>query len=118
MDPVITATDPGTPCWDYAIGWKSRSGPEGINFAEAHPANNGHVNTIVQKKQSVVEWIHRHAPLVATLVVESRKGDMGRLLLELFVHEAGLQVAPFDAAQADFARMAWRLYARVDNRPI
>jgi ribonuclease VapC len=51
-----------------------------------------------------------------SLVVETRKGELGRSQLDLFIHEAGLDVVPFDAAQADLARLAWRLYGK-GNHP-
>lgn len=57
------------------------------------------------------------ATLVETaLVVETRKGEQGRSELDLFIHETGLELAPFDATQADFARLAWRTYGK-GNHP-
>jgi ribonuclease VapC len=47
-----------------------------------------------------------------TLVVEARKGELGRSQLDLFVYEAGLDIVPFDAVQADLARLAWRTYGK------
>ena len=53
------------------------------------------------------------ATLVETgIVVEARKGERGRAELDLFVHEAGLEVIAFDGAQADMARLAWRLFGK------
>ncbi len=53
------------------------------------------------------------ATLVETaLVVESRKGALGGSQLDLFIHEIGLDVVPFDAAQAELARHAWRVYGK------
>ena len=46
------------------------------------------------------------------LVVEARKGELGRSELELFVYESELSIVPFDAVQADLARFAWRTYGK------
>lgn len=46
------------------------------------------------------------------LVVESRKGALGRAELELFVYEAGLTVVAFDRVQVGFAALAWRSYGK------
>ncbi len=46
------------------------------------------------------------------LGVEARKGELGRSLLDLFIHETGMVIVPFDAAQVDFARLAWRIYGK------
>ncbi len=50
--------------------------------------------------------------LESTLVVESRKGERGRAELELFIHEARLEVVAFDRNQADLAARAWRTYGK------
>ena len=53
------------------------------------------------------------ATLVETaIVIEARKGEFGRLELDLFVYEAGLDIVAFDAIQADLARLAWRTYGK------
>ena len=46
------------------------------------------------------------------LVVESRKGERGRIELDLLIYEAGIEITAFDAAQADFARIAWRSFGK------
>jgi len=35
LDPILAASRPGAPSWDYAIGWESRSGSECVCFALA-----------------------------------------------------------------------------------
>ncbi len=46
------------------------------------------------------------------LVIETRKGVLGRAELELFIYEANIIVVPFDRVQADFAAVAWRHYGK------
>ena len=50
--------------------------------------------------------------LECVLVVESRKGTLGRAELELFVYEAELNIVAFDQAQMDLAAQAWRHYGK------
>jgi ribonuclease VapC len=50
--------------------------------------------------------------LECLIVVESRKGTMGRAELELFVYEAELNIVAFDRAQMDLAAQAWRRYGK------
>ncbi len=42
----------------------------------------------------------------------TRKGELGRAELQLFVHEAELEVVAFDQNQVDFAALAWRRYGK------
>lgn len=46
------------------------------------------------------------------LVIEGRKGERGRIELDLLIYEAGIEITAFDAAQADFARIAWRSFGK------
>lgn len=71
LDPILAASRPGAPSWDYAIGWESRSGSECVCFAEVHPANNEHVRAIIQKKRSVLTWIGQDAPALLQLAVKA-----------------------------------------------
>jgi hypothetical protein len=73
LDPVLATARPNRPSWDYAIGWKSRSGPECAFFAEVHPANSAHVMTVIQKKLSVVSWMRQDAPLLLGLAAETER---------------------------------------------
>jgi ribonuclease VapC len=50
--------------------------------------------------------------LECLIVVESRKGTLGRAELELFVYEAELNIVAFDRAQMDLAAQAWRRYGK------
>jgi ribonuclease VapC len=50
--------------------------------------------------------------LECSIVVESRKGTLGRAELELFVYEAELNIVAFDRAQMDLAAQAWRCYGK------
>jgi ribonuclease VapC len=50
--------------------------------------------------------------LECLIVVESRKGTMGRAELELFVYEAELNIVAFDRVQMDLAAQAWRHYGK------
>ena len=48
----------------------------------------------------------------ATLVIEGRKRDAGRADLDLFLHEAEVEIVPVTLEQADFACQAFRRYGR------
>ena len=48
----------------------------------------------------------------ATLVIEGRKRDAGRADLDLFLHEAEVEIAPVTLEQAEFACQAFRRYGR------
>jgi ribonuclease VapC len=50
--------------------------------------------------------------LECLLVVESRKGALGRAEVELFVYEANLTVVAFERTQVDLAAQAWRCYGK------
>jgi ribonuclease VapC len=50
--------------------------------------------------------------LECLLVVESRKGTLGRAEVELFVYEANLTVVAFERTQVDLAAQAWRCYCK------
>lgn len=46
------------------------------------------------------------------MVLESRHGEAGGREFDLFVVRAGVEVASFDAEQAELARSAWRKYGK------
>ena len=48
----------------------------------------------------------------ASMVVESRRGEIGGRELDLFVHRAGIEVVAFTAEQAVIARDAFRRFGR------
>ena len=50
--------------------------------------------------------------LECQIVMMVRKGELGRAELQLFVHEAELEVVAFDQNQVDFAALAWRRYGK------
>jgi ribonuclease VapC len=50
--------------------------------------------------------------LEAAIVAEARYGDPGGRELDLLVHKAQIQIVPFDAAQSEVARRAFRAYGR------
>jgi ribonuclease VapC len=50
--------------------------------------------------------------LECLLVVEYRKGALGRAEVELFVYEANLTVVAFERTQVDLAAQAWRCYGK------
>jgi ribonuclease VapC len=53
------------------------------------------------------------ATLVETgMVAERRKGPVGRGELDLLIQKSGLVIVPFDEAQAEIARIAWRTYGK------
>ncbi|NET60050.1 MAG: type II toxin-antitoxin system VapC family toxin [Symploca sp. SIO2E6] len=50
--------------------------------------------------------------LECKIVMETRKGVLGRSELELFVSEAELTVVPFDETQVNLAIFAWQQYGK------
>ncbi len=50
--------------------------------------------------------------LEAAMVLESRYGNPAGADLELFLFDAGVEIAPFDARQAEVAVRAWRKYGK------
>lgn len=46
------------------------------------------------------------------IVVAARKGELGTGELQLFVHEAELEVVAFDRNQVDFAALTWQSYGK------
>lgn len=54
--------------------------------------------------------------LEATIVVESRRGEIAGRELDLFLHRARVQTVAVDAEQAEVARIAWRRYGRGRDR--
>lgn len=54
--------------------------------------------------------------LESTLVLESRKGAAGRLVLDSFVATLEIEITPFTAQHARLAAEAWRLYGKGRHR--
>ncbi len=50
--------------------------------------------------------------LEASIVIESRAGELGGRELDLFVHRAKIEVAPVDAHQVEIARAAFRRFGK------
>ncbi len=50
--------------------------------------------------------------LEAAMVIETRLGDAGGAELDLWLHKAGVVIAPVDERQADLARRAWRRFGK------
>ncbi len=48
----------------------------------------------------------------ASLVVESRRGEVAGRELDLFLHRAGVETRAVDADQVEVARAAWRRYGK------
>ena len=50
--------------------------------------------------------------LEASIVIESRKGDVGARELDLLLYRAAIDVVPVDQDQAEIARHAWRHFGK------
>jgi ribonuclease VapC len=50
--------------------------------------------------------------LEASMVVETRKGEIGGRELDLFIYRAGIEIVAVDHEQAEVARIAWRRYGK------
>lgn len=53
--------------WDYAVGWVTKKRHSCVCFIEVHPANNAHVNDIIEKKRSLETWIRTNAQTLLSL---------------------------------------------------
>ncbi len=50
--------------------------------------------------------------LESALIVEARRGEVAGRELDLFLHRAGVTVAPVDLEHVEAARHAWRQYGK------
>jgi ribonuclease VapC len=50
--------------------------------------------------------------LEASIVIESRKGEVGGRELDLLLYRAGIEVVAVDQDQAETARIAWRQFGK------
>ena len=48
----------------------------------------------------------------ASMVIESRKGEVGGRELDLLLYRAGIEVVAVDQDQAEVARLAWRQFGK------
>jgi ribonuclease VapC len=46
------------------------------------------------------------------VVIEAKKGESGSRELDLFLHRAKIEIIPFDADQAEIARVAWKHFGK------
>jgi ribonuclease VapC len=60
----------------------------------------------------VVRLLSAVSRVECTCVIEGRKRDAGRADLDLFLHEAVIEIAPVTADQADIACEAFRRFGR------
>lgn len=79
--------------WDYSIGWACRSGPECVNFVEVHPANSLHIDTILAKKASVLDWLRREAASLAELARDTER-TTERPVFHWLATESGIAIRP------------------------
>lgn len=63
-------------------------------------------------ERATIRLISAPTLLECQIVVEARKGELGRAELELFVYESALNVVPFNQAQVNFAGLAWQRYGK------
>jgi ribonuclease VapC len=59
-----------------------------------------------------VRLISAATVLEATIVIESRLGDVGGREFDFWLLKVGAEVVPVDAEQVDAARRAWRRYGK------
>ena len=50
--------------------------------------------------------------LEASIVIESRKGDVGGRELDLLIYRTAIEIVAVDLDQAEIARIAWRPFGR------
>ncbi len=50
--------------------------------------------------------------LEASIVIESRKGEVGGRELDLLLYRAGIEIVAVDQDQAEIARAAWRRFGK------
>lgn len=83
-----------------------------ILFGE--PESETFINLISQDSKRLLS---ASTALELMLVIESRKGEIGGRDLDLFLHRAKIDIVPFDAEQAELARIAWRRYGKGNGHP-
>ncbi len=54
--------------------------------------------------------------LESTIVIETKRGEVGGRELDLWLHRAGVEVAGVDGNQLELARRAWRRFGK-DRHP-
>ena len=67
-------------------------------------------------ERATVRLVSSVSVLEAGIVVQSRKGPEGGRELDTLIREAGLEVVPFTAEQADVARLAHDRFGKGKNR--
>jgi ribonuclease VapC len=70
------------------------------------------VEFVFLMEQDTTRLISALSVLEAGILVQSRKGDDGSAALDAFLHEAELEIRPFDAEQAILARRAYREFGK------
>ena len=50
--------------------------------------------------------------LEAAIVIEAKLGEAAAAELDLWLHNAGVEIVPVDAEQADLARRTWRRFGK------
>jgi ribonuclease VapC len=51
-----------------------------------------------------------------SIVLEASHGPLGASQLEIFIHQAGIEIVPVDVDQAEVARSAWRRFGKGNHR--
>lgn len=63
-----------------------------------------------------VRFMSAASLLETTMVIESRRGDVGAESLDSLIRKSEIEIVPFTARQAEYARRAFRHYGR-GNHP-
>jgi ribonuclease VapC len=75
----------------------------------AEPERNSFLELILQTETRLLSAANA---LETGIVLEAQRGEAAGREFDLFVVRAGLQIAPVDAEQVEFARIAWRKYGK------
>ncbi len=71
MDQALTETLPQSPRWDFAIGYRQKSGiGEKVYFLEIHPAETGELKAMIEKVKFLTDWMPQRAQVLWSMPKE------------------------------------------------
>ena len=62
--------------------------------------------------EAKIKLMSTFSVLESSIVIESKKGEMGKCELDFFIFKAGIETVPFDKSQMETAITAWGKYGK------
>ncbi len=62
--------------------------------------------------EAKIKLMSAFSVLESSIVIESKKGEMGKCELDFFIFKAGIETVPFDKSQMEIAIIAWEKYGK------